>query len=547
MLQVGIGIALLRVLTAWSVAPWDHPDEWFQSAEIASLLAFGRASHVQEISLHLRNLAFPEIFGLLLRVADLVAPGSAVMRVWVIQAFMGLLSLSVLWLFVEACDRWKIARSRWAVAAVGLFPFWIAGSVVPSSENLSTYVFALVAALALRGSSRSWVWAGFFSVGVIAARAPSGLLIVGFVLALLSQLRRKRTNPKVTPLASWPLAGWSDLRRYSVGFLIGVVLWGLPDAIHYGRPWESLLLYFDFNFLSGVSERLYGSQAESVYLGLFRAHFMHPVFGPIGLVIAAAGVKRWISLVRRRDPIAWAGLVYLMGHLLSAHKEPRFMVPLEMILVVFGVAEITRLARNPSTRVFALEWNRRRWGKAVVALALLVMTAVGAQRVIKPLGQAERVYLAGETLVQKIAPCAVLSRRKLSSTLLFADPRARPPAIPTAFWPGREDPVIWLDAKADCPDDGRVLIQSDRDHTEWLSAECTHEAVGIERFARSRSTWYACPARILKRLPRQEVRHLLVDRFLKWPSLPRFRGASADQLREWTNRYGADEGTLGDY
>src|SRR5262249_322919 len=114
------------------------------------------------------------------------------------------------------------------------------------------------------------------------------------------------------------------------GILTGILVFGLADWIAYGRPWESLWMYAQYNIFPRLWSRQFGAQPFWTFFHFFSYRWTWALL-PFGLLIAPLAWIGWIFGIRRSEPAAWASGLYLLGHLLVAHKEERFMIPLSTL------------------------------------------------------------------------------------------------------------------------------------------------------------------------------------------------------------------------
>ena len=77
--------------------------------------------------------------------------------------------------------------------------------------------------------------------------------------------------------------------RFSAGVLAGLVVFGAADWHYYGRPWESLWMYLQYNVFTGTSASFFGSQPVSVYAEFFTWRWArYPILAPAGIALAIA-------------------------------------------------------------------------------------------------------------------------------------------------------------------------------------------------------------------------------------------------------------------
>ena len=201
-----IALAAIHLWTAFGIRGYAFPDEWYQTLELANLLAtglgHGHATFSQEIGLHLRNLSWPALLTLPLRLADLIAPGNVTARFGLAHSFTGLLELLRVWGIWQVLtlalglpskhttlSPSELPRARWRALGMALsfFPYFVLiDSIRLHGEHLSSIAFWAAAGLITRAR---WATTGFALVAIGAARYPSGIQSVGLLLGLIAQRR----------------------------------------------------------------------------------------------------------------------------------------------------------------------------------------------------------------------------------------------------------------------------------------------------------------------------------------------------------------------
>lgn len=520
----------IRLVSAWTHASWNHPDEWFQTMELARLLMGHPASYVQEIGLHLRNLSWPTLLTIPLGLAEWLAPEWIRLHVFLSQAFAGMLDLGMVWGWYQVARWFLKGRSpAWLHLAMALLvlPYHtVADSVRLSGEHLSTVLFwASLGLWISRGSSGTRVLAAaVLAVGCAAMKYPSGLLSVGLALGF------------------WMTAtGKGERLRILGGLVAGLLLWGLPDWIFYGRPWESLWMYIQYNLLSGAGVEHFGAQSAWEYWPLFRGHWF-TALAPVGYLLAVGIPFGMAAIFNSRSALLWlipSGL-YLAGHFWVEHKETRFLVPVEFVLVWIGFTGWTVVApKIPVNR-----WLKR----AAWALGLLVLVVNGARGLHQLWGETWRPSLTyfevNRHLREVEGACAVWTQRHQVTSILF------PHGVPFGVLEereGRPHQVHWALERPECAA-ARVLVHVGKPNPVWETEyACRLLSSGVLAWIpQSRWTefqgrgwvsgpWYDCPGSVVTQVPHHQVDQPFARTFGRYEALP-WKKMSVREIVEFGQR-----------
>lgn len=379
-----------------------HPDEVFQSLEIALHRAYGFGVVPWEWQTPpnpdtatqpwgIRNWAVPMIFSALFKAGDVVGLSSPMARRVLVEVPQFLLHVAMLGAV------WRLAARRvsapmgracvWLVALYGPV-VWFAGRTMSESFSAAFLVWGLERLDSQEERPISWAWGG--------------------ALLGLAQVTRYGSAAVIVPAMAWLLVS----RRFKTfglaaggGLLVALGL-GLLDKLTWGEWFHSLIHYVRFNVTSGQAAAQFGAQPWWLYV--FR--FILPPFAFIGLYFAARR-DRWLgpavvvlllaasfaAMGQRFPSLAaaspWFGLIAAaaLGVLLlerntkrptlffaaalgysvilsaTAHKEERFLYP---ALVLFTVGAV------PTFVAWAAElWARRQAHR--VAVGALVLSGLG--------------------------------------------------------------------------------------------------------------------------------------------------------------------------
>ncbi|MGE0614931.1 MAG: hypothetical protein AB7P04_04770 [Bacteriovoracia bacterium] len=545
----------IRFLSAVTRSSWNHPDEWYQTVEFANLLVNGAAAYTQEIGLHMRNLSWPLLLALPLKFANWIAPGHVGFRVFSVEFFTGLVNLGLIgawwsWLTSALASIRPIERAwRWRSIGMGLFvlPFFFSTDAIrPSQEHLSVVMSFLALAFFHR---KRWLFTGICLVGIGAVKYPAGLLSLGMLVAFC--LRHPR--PFLPALL-----------RMGGGLAIGALIFFAGDAAVYGRAWESLWMFVQYNVFTGLSHQNFGAQSGLSYMEHFQSRWGFGfVWIPVGALLLFGWLRGLPRFVRDYDPAFWGIAAYLAGHLAIAHKEPRFMLPVEYLLTATGfiaLATDTR-AREGMEAGFG-KFRAVRW---ISYAAMFGGTLLLAHTWLRENWVAKETYFELNSHLEEIKrPCAIVTVRKPMAVDL-------PPLSAGALGyltasrrvlsdEGLEQmPLTWIESAPHCEPGQSVLLHLHNPRPSWEERGCRLLRSGILRVMPESwqaaalaknwvsGPWYACPATVLGAFPRQETRAILARVIRPLAQLPPL-GTTGEQLTELlrSREPGVGDGTLGD-
>ncbi len=178
--------ASLRFVATFSQLHYGHPDEWYQTVELAQLIGSGFASYSESITFHLRNLTWPTMLSWVIGFTNSITDFSVFWRLWSVRAFTALMDLSAIWGMARILRYSKLQAGfrnlMWMFWMVAYFA--VQDSVRPSQEHLST--IAMWLSLGAGASGNFWL-CGFFGALTGVFRYPSGLFGLGIFLMLVTQ------------------------------------------------------------------------------------------------------------------------------------------------------------------------------------------------------------------------------------------------------------------------------------------------------------------------------------------------------------------------
>lgn len=507
---------VIRVIAAFTRVNWHYPDEWYQTVEFAQLILGRSAIYSHEMGLHLRNLSWPLVLSLPLVFSNFLAPHWTQLRLIASQLLAGGFDLLALFAFARLSRHWTSGTSETSLwrnlgFALLILPwFRVQDSVSLGAEHISAcLIWIALAAL----ESGSFFLAGLLSVAIFSVKYPAGLVGLGLGLALFaSGVRDKKFQPFV---------------RFSAGTVLGLVVFGIPDWLIYGRPWESLWMYLQYNVFTGAGTTTFGRQSLYPYFDFLRSRWLRVLF-PFGVLLLVGGIAATVRDLKKLKPWAWAFFTYFLGHLLISHREARFMWPAETLLL-WGVLQYGEERFR--------DWKPVRWVKVLAViifianLPLFLKATIGESGTLNP-----NYFEVDQRLSENHPSCAIISQRALNSFLIPTDAPAvayfgAERRIPT-FAQAETKPLAWFGQAPRCKEGDSILLLVDRPDVGWIGSGCKLQTSGIleilpqplwETFLHRgwvSGPWYACPPTTLSHFKNQSEESPLVQRFKRFESLP---------------------------
>lgn len=307
------GLRLLLALGDHSIF-W--PDEIYQSLEQAHRLAFGNGLIPWEFRDGARNWILPGLIAGVWKLAALLGVTSSLTLVALARAGVVLASALAMWLSARLCARLASARAGFVAALVlAVLPASIVFGYRTMSESLGAPLIVLSALWLLDRSPQRTCLAALSITLATLLRYQNGLFGLAFLIALVAERRQREAVLFSGAGAAALLAG------------------GLLDWATWGRPFQSLIAYVDFNLLRG------GASTFGVEPFWYYAKSLWDSTGPALLVFVVLAIVGGL----RVPALALAVLAYLLAHSLIPHKELRFIVPalpLGCVLVGLGAEQL---------------------------------------------------------------------------------------------------------------------------------------------------------------------------------------------------------------
>ncbi len=307
---------ILRVYVSLLVKKFDHLDEIFQTLEFASFRVNGYMGFSQEVLLHLRNMTLANLLAPFLWIGSQIFESSYWANTLPKLFVMSLDLLAIYFLYQIA----KFQRFSQQALSIFLVLFFANYAMTLESSRISLehisllfFIYGLYCLYKITEGKHYGFLAGFFLIMVGAFRYPS-LLLSGTVIVLLPLFFKKKIELRqyFSRENSW----------FYVGTLLGLLIGGMGDFFTYGRWWESSINYLQYNVFTS-SASTFGEFPGTIYFYYFTRKFFidNRVLGFVLVPLLICGLLKGF---KEKQLWVWPILVFILGHLIPAHKEPRF-------------------------------------------------------------------------------------------------------------------------------------------------------------------------------------------------------------------------------
>ncbi len=300
----------------------NHPDEWYQVIEWGSYLDSKTIFGTTEVYAHMRNWTLPILFYWIIlgsewiNLNQFMSPYNIARLVT--GAFHLLGAFCIIRLYKQ--DFFKNKRDDLYLLILCLLPACqLLESVRTSMEHFSSLLFLFAVGILASDKPKTF-FAGFFATLGSIVRYPSASFGLAFLVAqFFISIKRSRTEGV----------------HLILGSLTALILGGVGDYLFYGRPYESFWMYAQYNLLTDLASKNFGSQSINVYFSYFIDTFLTENFllGFSGIF----GAFYYFSLcLYRGQPLAIGIAAYLIIHAFPSHKEARFMSTLQIFFIYYA-------------------------------------------------------------------------------------------------------------------------------------------------------------------------------------------------------------------
>lgn len=465
-----------RLILAITSQSYLHPDEWYQTVEFSNIIGHKAMTYSPEVYFHLRNLSWPAFLSIFPKFLN-----SPWLIIFFVQLTTVLLDCLILNTVYYLLDFYEVQQKHLWFIFFCVLHFFIKDSPRPSQEHLSTIAFFVTLLFLYK---EVYLYAGILAVSITAFKYSGGMLSAGLSIALLINTILRQVS-------------WKEFCLYLIGVFIGLGFFGLADLIYYGRAWESLYTYALYNIFSGLSFIKFGEQNATVYLQYLFSQYKVTHFVVFTLSFPFI-IKFLFKDLKQKRYLALSIIFFLVGHLLTRHKEGRFIAPLEILFWVLIALSLSEFLKKEIFR------------KVLLGLTLLslIFTLIELKcDFFKP----NFSYLKLKNLTEENSVCAAIVLRRPFG--FFFDKGLPAQGFISMSkkdnWSQamKEKALIWMEKMPDCSYAPQVLIQAFQKDPFFDDNQC---AIKNEFGA----PWYMCPSKILSKFEKQEMRKILVNKFI---------------------------------
>jgi hypothetical protein len=327
------------------------PDEIFQTLEPAHRLAFGYGVISWEWRLGIRSWVFPTFLAGVMRATAWMGSASAGYVIGM-EIVLSLISLVTVWF-----------GYAWAKRASGT-PAAIIAALACS------FYFGLVyfAPKALNEVVAAHVLLPGLYLGVYGEKLGERkrLILAGMLCALAACLRIQLLPTLVFAMVYFCYPRWRErVPAVAAGATVPVLVFGAVDWITWSYPWQSFVLYYKENVVSGPGKELTLVQPWYWYLLIL-------------VVLLGPAVLLLFHGARRSPFLAIFCAIVVLSHSLIPHKEIRFIYPILAPTITLAAMGIVDLLREIKRGLRFLD--NPRWVVAIgVAFLALSSTMLAAQ------------------------------------------------------------------------------------------------------------------------------------------------------------------------
>lgn len=297
------------IAACWLSVGFRHGDEHFQIYEFAGrLLGWNKDNDMAwEYHSQMRPTLQPCLTALGITLMNTVGLSAPFTQAFIFRLLGGALLFYALYRFLRATG-----KEQEPLAVFFLFFFCLTPYIAArySSEGVATSMLMLLLARLLTASLPVHFFvAGLYAGLAFAFRFQLAFALVGVVIWYL--LSRK--------------FNWKEIVFYVAGFVLVFAGSVLVDRFFYGKWVIAPYQYFYQNIVLNKASN-YGVDPWWYYLWLLpRLGMWLPGFMALGAVL-------YYSIRNPKNLVTWVVWLFLIGHMMVAHKESRFLFPIALLL-----------------------------------------------------------------------------------------------------------------------------------------------------------------------------------------------------------------------
>jgi hypothetical protein len=330
----------LRALASFQTISIVFPDEHQQFLEQAHRIVYGYGHHFWEQERGIRHPLYPALLAGPLAgfeaigIRDSIIQGAALR--WVVSLFALLACALFAWEFHRRGDTTTALLLMFLFA---LIPDVIYTHIHPLSEIGATIPFLLALV---------WVDRRPFVSGLLLGMAFGIRFQMGFMIAAMVFMAWIQNRGRF----NWPFL------KLMAGLGFAIFGLGLSDRLTFGEWFHSPLEYYQANLVEGVANQ-WGVEPWYQYL-LWLGEGGWAIIVPIGIFVVAG--------VRREWALGLLAAGFILPHMLVAHKEARFLLPIAPLMLGLAAVGFSELCRRLDDR-----WRALAFIAVIAALAAVAV------------------------------------------------------------------------------------------------------------------------------------------------------------------------------
>lgn len=316
---------IFRTYAAFTSLAPIHPDEVFQTVEMAHKLAFGKGFVFWEFNVGARSWFLPGVFAGIYKILDFCGikdPFYLNVGLKITLGILHSLAVSVTYLLFKKYFRDRFTAFFFTVPlACSYLLSYISVRTLSESAALPFMIFTVYQAVKHieNYKNRHLVLSFIFAGIAFMIRFQTAAFSIGIAFAFLFTSRKPIKTSMI----------------FGTGYTAMVLLQGLLDKLTWGKFMQSFMTYFDYNILRGVANK-HGISPWFYYIKEISG-LCNPVIYVSATLFAAVVL---ISYKNRKKELLFflPFMTFFVIHSIISHKEPRFIFPFYFIVISFSAA-----------------------------------------------------------------------------------------------------------------------------------------------------------------------------------------------------------------
>ncbi|HPS30158.1 MAG TPA: glycosyltransferase family 39 protein [bacterium] len=307
-----------------SIAPI-HPDEIFQTVEMAHKAAFGKGFVFWEFNVGARSWFLPGVFAGIYKILDFLGvkdPFYLNAGLKITLGFFHSFAVSVVYLLFRKYFRDRFTAFFFTLSlAFSYILSYISARTLSESAALPFMVFAVYQSVKYveNYKYRHLVYSVFLSGIAFMIRFQTASFTLGLAIAFLFVSRKHIKTSLI----------------FGFGYLGMILVQGVLDELTWGKFMQSFLTYFDYNVLRGVANK-HGVEPWYFYIKQIAANFNPAIY--LSAALFAVTVIFSFKKNQLEFLFSFPFLFFLFVHAVISHKEPRFIFPFYFFILTASSA-----------------------------------------------------------------------------------------------------------------------------------------------------------------------------------------------------------------